>query len=172
MASSVQGAMFISVVESYTSVVFNYYGSVDTSGLASTTDPFTAVGIRPMNGVFLNVPVASTAFTAFTTSVRFGNNPVAVAPDSFSGDTFGLSGNTLRMPQGYVSGARISGSMTFNNSDFVSLGLDPSGGPYVWTRVGFPADTITMSFSAVPESSTVAAALGFAGLGFVVLRRR
>ena len=172
LASSVQGAMFINVIESYTSVVFSYSGSLNTSGLVSTTDPSTAVGIRPSSGIFLNVPVTSTAYNAFTTPVRFGDSTATVVPDLFTGDTFGLSGNTLRMPQGYVSGIWITGSMTFNNADFASLGLDPSGGPYVWTRIGFPEDTITMTFSPAPEPSAYAAILGLAGLATASLRRR
>ena len=47
------------------------------------------------------------------------------------------------MPQGYISGAALSDSMTFNNATFASLGVTP--GTYVWTwGTGLPNQNFTL----------------------------
>ena len=52
------------------------------------------------------------------------------------------------MPQGYVSGAALSDSMTFNNATFASLGVIP--GTYVWTwGTGLPNQNFTLVIGGV-----------------------
>jgi len=97
-----------------------------------------------------------------------------VAASSASGDLFGLIGfGDVLVPRGYISGALLSGTDTFDNATISSLGLAP--GTYVYTLAGSEPDSVTVQIgvSAVPEPSTWAMViLGFAGLGFMGYRRR
>ena len=75
----------------------------------------------------------------FTGPTSFGSGWLclpAVAAETLSAFiSFVLDGSgpngLLVVPQGYVSGAALSDSMTFNNATFASLGVTP--GTYVWT---------------------------------------
>jgi hypothetical protein len=50
---------------------------------------------------------------------------------------------TLGVPHGYVSGAALSDSMTFNNETFAAMGLTP--GTYVWSwGTGLPNQNFTL----------------------------
>ena len=56
----------------------------------------------------------------------------------------------LAVPQGYLTGA-ISGTSTFNNATFASLGITP--GTYTWTwGTGMHADSFTIE--TVPDTGT------------------
>ena len=78
------------------------------------------------------------------------------------------------MPQGYVSGAALSDSMTFNNATFASLGVTP--GTYVWTwGTGLPNQNFTLQSSeglGCPDGGSTVSLLGFALLGLAALRRK
>ena len=75
---------------------------------------------------------------------------------------------TLFVPQGYVSGAALSDSMTFNNATFASLGVTP--GTYVWTwGTGLPNQNFTLMIGGAGGSrwrlNSFSARLRFARLG-------
>ena len=72
------------------------------------------------------------------------------------------------MPQGYVSGAALSDSMTFNNATFASLGVTP--GTYVWTwGTGLPNQNFTLIIGGAGGArwrlNSFSARLRFAWLG-------
>ena len=98
--------------------------------------------------------------------------------NSGSGDFVGIKCLTagpnglLIVPQGYVSGAALSDSMTFNNATFASLGVTP--GTYVWTwGTGLPNQNFTLQIGGwVPDGGSTVSLLGFALLGLVALRRK
>ena len=74
------------------------------------------------------------------------------------------------MPQGYVSGAALSDSMTFNNATFASLGVTP--GTDVWTLgTGLPNQNFTLDIG-VPDGGSTVSLLSFALLGLATLRRK
>ena len=77
---------------------------------------------------------SGSSFTTFPTSFGSGGG---LAPSSSSGSLFGVvqtagpSGpREVVVPQGYVSGTVISGSMTYNTQTITGMGL--SGGTYTW----------------------------------------
>ena len=97
-------------------------------------------------------------------------------PSSGSGDIVGVDNGEFSparfiVPQGYVSGAPLSDTMTFNNTTFAILGLTP--GTYTWTWDG-GADNFTLQIgpvlvpgvplpSALPLFATGLGALGLLG---------
>jgi hypothetical protein len=89
------------------------------------------------------------------------------ASNTGSGDFVGMQSvfGWLLVPQGYVSGAALSDSMTFNNATFASLGLTP--GTYVWTW-GAGANqnfTLIIGGAGVPDGGSTVFLLGCALLG-------
>jgi hypothetical protein len=91
----------------------------------------------------------------------------AVAVLNPSGDP---SNFVIAVPQGYVSGGKLSSSATWGDTNFVSLGVTP--GFYTWTW-GNGANTFTLDAVATTEPSTWAMMLlGFAGLCFAGYRAR
>ena len=94
--------------------------------------------------------------------------------DTGTGDFVGIVGwlGFLSVPLGYVSGAPLSDSMTFNNQTFASLGVTP--GTYVWTWGGGPNQNFTLVIEAagVPDGGSTVSLLGFSLLGLVGLRRK
>ena len=80
---------------------------------------------------------------------------------------------TLGVPHGYVSGATLSDSMTFNNATFASLGVTP--GTYVWTwGTGLENQNFTLVIggAGVPDGGSTVSLLGFVLLGLAAVRRK
>jgi len=78
----------------------------------------------------------------------------------------------LLVPSGYVSGAPLSDSMTFNNATFASLGVTP--GTYVWTWGAGANQNFTLQIgpAGVPDTGSTLSLLSLASLGLVALRRK
>ena len=97
--------------------------------------------------IFMSPGLANTdSYTGFTGPTSFGSG-VSFENNSFSGDFFGIFGSgpgpLLILPRGYVSGAALSNSMTFDNATLASLGLTP--GTYVWSwGTGLPNQNFTL----------------------------
>jgi hypothetical protein len=69
------------------------------------------------------------------------------------------------VPTGYVSGAALSNTSTYDNATFASLGVTP--GAYVWTwGSGAHIDSFTLVIGAPEPSGVLLLALP---LGFVVM---
>jgi VPDSG-CTERM motif len=98
-------------------------------------------------------------------------------PDTGSGDLVGISidQGLLFVPQGYVSNAALSDSMTFNNATFASLFVTP--GTYVWTwgtgaNQNFTLQIGSVGVPGVPDGGSTVSLLGCALLGLAGLRRK
>jgi hypothetical protein len=93
-----------------------------------------------------------------------------------TGDIVGIGGVQLLVPFGYVSGTVLSGSATYNNATFSSLGVTP--GTYFWTwgtgaRTGANQNfMLQIRAAGVPDGGSTVSLLGSALLGLAALRRR
>ena len=149
--AAVKAAVIINAVQSGSSVIFSYSGQLNLTGLGasgSEVAPFfsfidSASGAFIVNGSYdayqFSGPLAP--FGEGTPPGKFGSASVA------SGFAIVNLGDIreVRVPSGYTSNASLSGSVTFADADFSSLGLTP--GSYTTT---LPSDSITMNIGAVP----------------------
>jgi hypothetical protein len=163
-------------VETGTDVVANYSGSLDITDFSDQGSGGSGSTVKALLSKFVNI-FDSTNFlvdNAFSSVPQSFGRGESFHPDSASGSTFAVMPDifdgVLILEENYSSGDPIAGTMTFNNTDFATMGIDADNGPYVWTLSNAPADTITMSF--VPEPSAYTAILGLVGLGFAITRRR
>lgn len=150
--------------------------SLNLTGLVFVTTDSTTPGVQP------NLPgwgvgtLAPTNIDVYTVSLlppisvagpsAFGSGSTRINATSGAGDVFGIGQEfgliALAVPTGYSSGNPLSGSATYSNSTFASLGMDI--GTYTWSWSG---DSITLNV--VPEPASLML-LGFGSL--VLLRRR
>ena len=120
-------------------VVANGSGAINLTGLSFFLPgiDFTA-RIWAGGGVIITGPPGGSGdvdlYTGFTGPTSLGSG-FFFFPNTGSGDIVGIDaqafGGLLAVPPGYLSGAALSDSMTFNNATFASLGVMP--GTYVWS---------------------------------------
>ena len=181
---------FVRPVQAYTvtlqqvgsNVVANGSGAINLTGLSfPIPTPMLAV-VNAGDGVIITGPHGSglvDLYTGFMGPSSFGSGG-PFAPDTGSGDFVGISGGTiltfLLVPQGYMSGAALSDSMTFNNATFASLGVTP--GTYVWTwGTGLANQNFTLQIGSVgvpgvPDGGSTVSLLGFGLVGLAALRQK
>jgi hypothetical protein len=104
---------------------------------ASTTPPGPTG--QKYGGASLTYP------TTFLSGTQTGG-PSATTGSMFGVLTGGVSGRTITVPDGYVSGSIISGSTTYANQTIAGMGL--SGGTYVW------------AWGSAPNTSTLVMVIG------------
>jgi hypothetical protein len=114
----------------------------------------------------------SDLYRGVTGPTNFGQGGVFLA-NAASGDAAGIQGlgpPQFWVPQGYVSGAALSNSLTFNNATFASLGVTP--GTYVWSWGAGANQNFTLVIGgSVPDGGTTVMLLGTA-LGALGMARR
>ncbi len=143
----------------------------DTANLSFARIAADSAAIEPSLGFIATGPASfepEDAYTGFTRPPTFGSGGQTSA-SSGSGDITTLSApitnlDLLGVPRGYVSGSALSGSSTYDNQTFSSLGVTP--GTYVWTWSS-GSFTLDIPGAAVPEPSSLG--LLALPLGFVTL---
>jgi hypothetical protein len=96
-------------------------------------------------------------FGSITGPANFGTGTTQTYADSSTGDKIGIAANhDVYLPLGYVSGTPVSGTSTWDNSTFASLGV--TTGTYTWNwGNGANADSLVLNIGApVPEPASTA----------------
>lgn len=174
-AASAQAALLMSFQEVGSDVIGTMSGSLNLSGMSATTG-FTSsvIGAETSAGIFGTGPIGS-VLTRYIgqisgpASFGIGGN---VSADSTTGDAvfFYATLHAFWVPDTYISGDALSGSLTFLNDSFTSLGA--TAGDHVYTLTS--GDTITVRFAnAVPlPASLPLSAAALAALALVRRRRQ
>jgi VPDSG-CTERM motif len=171
-------AYTVTLEEVGSNVVANGSGAINLTGLS-----FLASGTQ--GGAILQPPIGAivtgttdsanvTFFSGFSGPTSFGSGNGDIA-SSGSGDRVGIVGlfGQLSVPDGYVSGAALLSSATWNNATFASLGVTP--GTYVWswgTGLRNQNFTLIIGGAGVPDGGSTVSLLGFGLLGLTALRRK
>ena len=167
LGSQARASYIVTFSEVGLNVVANGSGSIDTTGLTPAGSFFDPTGfIIPANALEITQPenTGGQEWSGITGPTSFGSGGQTNA-SSGSGDVVGVAGAggaVLGLPSGYVSGAPLSSTSTWDNATFASLGLTP--GTYVWTWTGgTDDDSYEVVIGAVPEPSPLLlTALGLA----------
>ena len=168
-ASAAQAAVTWTVEESGGDVVGTFAGSIDLIGATFVGGGDLASNLSPRRGL-ISTPGFYDAYGATSVPGGFGLGFVDLVPDGASGDAFGVWSDLglVFVPDGYVSGAALAGSIRFDGATFASLGL--TEGAYVFS---LPGDTVTVQIGATTVPLPAGLPLMLAGIGaFAWVRRR
>lgn len=165
LSVSANGAAVINITQVGPNVLAAGSGSLTTTELFMRPEQGLATGTNPANG-FLGIGAGfGSYYETISGPDNFGSGLYSAA-DSATGDKFGMgsSGTWLLVPDGYVSGAPLSGTATWTATTIASMQLTP--GTYLWTwGAGATADSLTLNIGVVPEpSSAILLGCGIAGL--------
>ncbi|GEM_PF-431105 len=199
LTPSLQAALSMSLYESDGNVILAGTGSLDLGPKVVTDDEgeetehnytkfdgTSSASIKPSDANFVLGSSSAQAVDIYyfntaddigiigPSSYGAGSTPFT-SPDSHTGNApFGLSkllgSPRISVPDGYVSGAALSGTSTWNSTTLAAM--EATEGTYQWTILS--GDTITLTVgNAVPEPSTYAFSLAFlAGAALLRINRK
>ena len=145
-----QADITINMQETDNDIVFSYSGSLNIDGLTIASSGNTSASFIAPNDAVVGFGGDNDQYSSAVSGPdSYGTSAFTSASILNDGDTFVVGGkfNFLRLPENYVSGTGISGSMTFESTNFATLGIDTVSAPYVWTLTNSAADTITLKWS-------------------------
>jgi len=176
LVPTAEAAFTITMREVGSDVVATGSGSINTAGFTSSTSSSFHGMVLPSAWIVV-APTSTmmvTAYQPLTGPTSIGPGTTQVNASSGSGDGAGVdfSSGGIGVPQGYVSGAPLSGTSLWNGTTLAGLGVTP--GTYVWSwGSGENADSFTLIVQqptvGVPTLSqwglmTMLALVGLAGL--------
>jgi len=173
-AAPAEATFIFTMEETSSGVVVDGSGSINITG-ETLANGGSLTAVAASEGFLVGGPGGFHPFQHFSVSgpPNFGSGGV-FTPNTASGSVVGVDMNfpAIVVPQGYASGNSLSDTMTFTGKTFASLGVLP--GTYTWNfGTGANADSLILEIGVVPEpASLTLLAVGLAGLGMVVRRRR
>lgn len=179
-STQASAAVNVTAYEVGDSVVFDGSGAFEPSGLSYVVTAFSSgslVRANPAEVMLGGVDTVgidvygSTAGRFLVRPANLGESTSTLFAGSSFGDRFGVtvgfadpSESFLNVPEGYLWGAPLSGSMTFSGTTLQDLGL--AHGEYTWFVDGYGGPIEMLTLRVVPEPSTlVLGALSVAALG-------
>lgn len=170
-----RGAIMVTVSQQGANVVIDYSGSWDnwTALEGGSIDTSTAADTAVYGPGLFNLPDSSEkdrwSGTGAGLTLDSGLwTTVLTRPDSTTGDNFAWKDTFTYAPLNYVAGNEISGSLTFNNTDLVTMGFTPGDSGFFSGGAG----TVNFSVGATAVPSAGLAGLATVGLAGVSRRRR
>jgi hypothetical protein len=158
--SQARAGYVVTFQQSGNNVVATGNGMLDLTGLTdAATDNIVIAFVNPGTGTaFVGAGTLNDAYSGpFSGLSNFGNGGQSTASSS-SGNSTGFNdfGPFLEVPHGYVSETNLSGSATWDNATFSSLGMTP--GTYVWTWGNGTDQSFTLKIPSpsVPEPASLA----------------
>jgi hypothetical protein len=174
-ASSAQGAVVITAVETGGDVVFSYSGTINQGGWTLGPPAGDQFAFIDPDKLVLVGPTPAVPTVQFQSPNdlqgpdNFGTGPETFA-SSGSGDIFGLffDGGLMNLPGGYVRNTPISGTSTYGGQSFASLGMAPGSYEWSWSTLPFEAgrDSVTLNVVPIPAAAWLfgSALIGLAGI--------
>jgi hypothetical protein len=171
-------ALILTMEEVGADVVVSASGTANLAAFAVPLNIFEPGAMNPSFGFIVSGDSADKTLDAYgpiTGPASFGAGAFLPA-SSGSGPGFGVAaqGSLLVVPDGYASGALLSGTSVYAGTTFASLGVTP--GTYVWNWGSGPtADSLTLQIgpAAAPEPVSLSLlAVGVAGFAVRRWRRR
>jgi hypothetical protein len=175
LAGTAEAELVIDVYQVGSNVEATGSGSLDLAGLTDYGSASPIPGVIPtVASIIIGPPGTGESddiYVGFSGPTNFGEHRHTVA-SSGTGDLMGISGGVgdILVPGGYVSGAALSGSATFDNTTIAGMLLTPGTYTYTWGS-GLTADSLTVNI-AVPEPSSLAMAGIAVAAGLIVAVRR
>ena len=154
VAGGVNAAVTITLTETGGNVVATGVGRLDISQLGNPTLENVVGGfVNPSIGVLNTGPATPTdidLYSGISGPTSFGSGSLNLA-DSGTGDVMGVTTSLrLRVPRNYSTGGSLSGSATWTNKTFASLGLTPGTYTYTWS-----GDSLTIQIGPAPAPASI-----------------